>query len=247
MSDAGHARKQMAESLKAIEDGSMQLEPLLPFIDNLFSLLNERSRRFVSSWGAIGQQGGLWGTDLGNVVYATAWNHLCQSTGRWFGVKSVTSLNGSGNIIEMLLGFMYLIDWLPAQALIGDFFAQCRAHKFTCFVDVWSSTYAFLKDNRDKLLVLSGWRASLEMYILAWRNLLFYDCPATFSAWITKRSWDCKRILNAAECLRMGWPSHALNLHEAFYEHPRPPPAAILPQHVIAGYWREMNRTAPPQ
>ena len=51
---------------------------LLEFCESFLDVWDERERRFLSAWGAVGQATGRWGQDIGNVTYATAWHHMLQ-------------------------------------------------------------------------------------------------------------------------------------------------------------------------
>ena len=74
--------------------------------------------------------------------------------------------------------------------------------------------------------------------MLAWHWLFSGEqkTQAAFLPYLTNATWSAARILSIAECLRMGWPCD-LNLLEAFYMHPLPPPAANLPTETIRVYW----------
>jgi len=108
-----HNTGSLRVTLQAIEDGAISLGRLLNYVEYIYTIAmtTERQRRFVSGWGAIGQANGDWGQDLTNVVYATAWHHLLEENGPpQLQIRNVTSLNNSGNMIEMLLGLIYLYE-----------------------------------------------------------------------------------------------------------------------------------------
>ena len=100
------------ENLDEIARGHRVVRELLPFCENMVKLCSERHRRFLSAWGAVGQAGGRWGIDIGNVTYATAWHHLLDEadTARWEMCRTLTARVASGNVIEALFGVMYLTE-----------------------------------------------------------------------------------------------------------------------------------------
>ena len=133
-----HNEGSVVRTLLAIQDGSHKLESLLPFINFIYTsddMRGERHRRFVAAWGAVFQGTRGWGVDLTNIVYATAWCDLLQKTGVLLQMRQVSSLNSSGNMIEMLLGFMHLIDLLPQMSL-EDFKVRCRLRNMLWAVDL---------------------------------------------------------------------------------------------------------------
>ena len=239
-----HNAGRVAQSLTIIEEMGVHLLGLLPYIDLLFQRLPaERLRRFLASWGACGQQSGQWGTDMTNVVYATAWCYLCQETGVPLRVRQVSGLNAAGNVIEMVLGLMFLAERLPGMSL-ETFRAQCRAWGFLWAADVWDETFDFVHSERFNLGELLGWRSTLEGFLRAWESLLRFDCPGTFGPWTTNRTWDPARILCAVDCLHMGWPATDRVLLEDFFQHPLPPPSALLPPQVLEAFWLHGRRRA---
>ncbi len=70
--------KQDKESLAEIAQGHKIVCDLLEFCESALDVWPERQRKFLSAWGAVGQATGRWGTDMGNVSYATTWHHVLQ-------------------------------------------------------------------------------------------------------------------------------------------------------------------------
>ena len=131
-------------ALDDLDKSQRTLDSLLPYIEHIYThvMPEEKQRRFVAAWGAVGQAHGDWGVDLTNVVYATAWHYLMQETSLICEARSVTSLNGSGNMIEMVLGLMYLVDRLPLS--LDDFHAECTRRQLEWARDYWRPTYLLL-------------------------------------------------------------------------------------------------------
>ena len=76
--------------LDEIARGHMQACELLEFCESFLDVWDERERRFLSAWGAVGQATGRWGQDIGNVTYATAWHHMWQEADTVWKEQSVT-------------------------------------------------------------------------------------------------------------------------------------------------------------
>jgi hypothetical protein len=228
---------QFREIIAAIENRADDLHAILPFIDEIYQDLSSRQRTFLASFGAVGQEHGDWGTDVTNVVYSTAWHCLLAGTGRTLWLRDVTSLNTSGNMIEMMFGLMYLSDRMP-QMTLEAFVQLCEGRQFTHARDIWISTYEFLAHRPEALATLSNWRHILQDFVLAWRRLLREESPVLFlfEPYTTNATWNPKRILSITECLRLGWPAEA-DLLNAFFHHPLPPPSATLPAEDIQRYW----------
>ena len=232
---------QFREIIAVIGERAQDLQDLLPFIDEINENMSSRQRKFLAGFGAIGQGGGDWGTDITNVVYSTAWHHLLIETGRKGWLRGVTSLNSSGNVIEMLFGLMYLSDRIP-QMTCEAFLQLCEERQFAHAQDIWIPTYDFLLHRPEDLATLSNWRHILQDFVLAWRSLLREKSPVLFlfEPWTTNATWHPQRILSITECLRMGWPADA-DLLNAFFHHPMPPPAATCSAEAIQTYCSMAN------
>ena len=176
----------------------------------------------------------MWGTDNGNVCYATAWANVLEAgDAHGMTIKYITGFESSGNVVELLFGLMYLADMMPEMSA-AEFYAHCAEKELSWAKhDCWEPTYKFLVDNVAVLKKLVLWRSALEAYVCAFQKLLEHSA---FTRWTTNATWDVKKILSAVDCLRMGWPAQP-DLLDAFYRHPLPPPAATLSAAKLAYYW----------
>ena len=217
----------VANTIGQIEQLSLELEGMMPLVNWLYLQLRARPRRFLSHWGAIGQATGNWGQDFTNVIYTTAWQYLVsERTGDYFQAGVVTSLNNSGNMLEMSFGLMYLVD--RNYATYADFVKDCNDKDMSWATKEYPTAWKLLSDHEPYLAKLSAWREKLEKYVIGWHSLLREHCIETFGAWTTNRTFDGPRILSAYECLRMGWPPNDKQLFEDMFKRPGPPSSFLL-------------------
>ena len=131
----------------------------------------ERQRRFLSAWGAVGQAHGRWGTDMGNVAYATAWHHLLQEadTARWPTCRKITGRISSGNVVELLFGVMYLSD--RNIQTFPQFVDLANSARFQVYADVYALTFDVIKQSKK----ISSWFASIG---LLWKPMFTEGPPS---------------------------------------------------------------------
>ena len=201
---------------------------LLEFCESILGVWSKRERRFLSAWGAVGQAQGRWGTDMGNVAYATAWHHLLQEadTAKWPRCRQITGRVASGDVVETLFGVMYLSD-LNVQTY-SDFVEEATIRRMQAYEDVYESTFEIIKRNEENFKLVTQYRFALETYVYGWHHLLF----EARSEWRTifvqhhhNATWNAKEILIAFEVMRLG---HPVALLEMFKKHPLPPPSATV-------------------
>ena len=120
---------------------------------------------------------------------------------------AVTSLVNSGNIIEMMLGLMWIADKPNLLTSEDEFVAECIKRDIG-FEDLWHSTYLQLSNApaRDFLENLPSWRTKLEVFLMLWYHLLRSDCPPVpaMTPYLTNKSWNAPAIIAAFERLKTG-------------------------------------------
>ena len=223
------------EFLDEIARGHRKACELLEFCESFLDVWNEKERKFLSAWGAVGQATGRWGQDIGNVTYATAWHHMLQEadTTRWHVCRRITARVASGNVIEILFGVIYLYD-RNIQTL-PEFAELARERHLNCYEDVYASTFLLIQRNVENFRWVAQYRFALETYVWGWRHLLFdarSEWGAIFAQYNINATWNPKEILFAFEVMRMG---HAVDDLELFRQNPLPPPLAPVSPRA----WRE--------
>ena len=233
--------RQDRESLDEIARGHKIVCELLEFCESALHEWSERQRKFLSAWGAVGQAHGKWGSDIGNVTYATAWHHLMQEadTRRWYTSRTVTARGPSGDMIEICFGCMYISD--KKSQTLEAFVAHANYRRLHAYADVYESVFNLSKINAENWQRTSEYRFALETYVLGWRGLLFEarsEWRRIFCQYNINATWNPKEILMAFEVMRLGHPVKLLGM---FKNHPLPPPSATIDAETWMKFWSPRN------
>ena len=206
-------------ALQVIVESTHLLTRPMPhaFFEDSFRDWSERLRRFSSHFGSVGSgpvtnpwdcsDGWYGGTDRGNVYYAAAWGLIKDELPAASSLQRLTSLNSSGNMIEMLLGVL----WLQANCSSmtkEEFFAYLKSREFGLFEDLYGVLYDRLLGPWRTLVLDQNLREPVETLVVTIAWVTSQSCAAPhFYHFMSNRTFCGTRVLQMFENLRLGLPA----------------------------------------
>jgi hypothetical protein len=171
---------------------------LLEIVEDHLLCLNEKTRRLLSYYGAVGccladQEWAERSYDATHVIYASVWEYW-KGEGHWSrfpGCASITNWNSAGNIIEALLGVAWIhIHHRQGQDLDAIQVSDFQQEQAWGFVRAWGAKCAAC--------------APILEHAIIGMNKVWEACP-----WIqtSKADYNCELVQTHLEALRLGFPS----------------------------------------